>query len=472
MLSEKIKVARQTRGLSYSQLAHALQTTVENVAGWENGSVVPSPEMCEKLSVFFGGPIEDLDIENLKKEMQLKESVRANKKTFSLFAILGSLFVGIGVTILLVSLWDVFPGAIKTFVSFLPLILSQCAVLFTYKKKYPNVAWREGASVLWSLGVTATVGLVSMVLGLHFGVGACLLIDAILILPVMLFFDAISPMYFYYTYALIGSFSMASAAGWPEVAGVLILALFMVGGFVYYHTSKTRFLPRRAAVIKITTQIFAGLFCLCTCLSANWGVSSVLLALSVLACVLVSESKKTLGAFACVAVALFSVITVQVVANGSAEPEKLEIFTVLLLIIGILVYAVWRGAAKGSLDLTKTLFCGLGSLIALLPLLGLPSDMLWKALSVLVFILAFVQGVVAVVGGVGKNKHLFLNIGLIEIFVLILFVLSSYDWSMTVVGLMFLLCGGILLGTNMFVSKRIQKEQAELVSGGDKDENI
>ncbi|MCH5301024.1 MAG: helix-turn-helix transcriptional regulator [Ruminococcus sp.] len=53
MLSENIKKLREARNLSQVQLANALFVTKQSVSNWENGNIMPSVEILEKIADYF-----------------------------------------------------------------------------------------------------------------------------------------------------------------------------------------------------------------------------------------------------------------------------------------------------------------------------------------------------------------------------------------------------------------------------------
>jgi len=457
------------KGMTYAQLADELGVETQVVIDWENGLYAPDTDFCEKISAFFGMSIENIDVEKLQKEKALKESVRANKKMFTVFSILGSLFVGIGVTVILVALWDRFPGVVKTIVSFLPLIASQCGVVYTYKKKFNNVAWREGASILWSLGVTATVGLVSMVLGLHFGVGACLLIDALLILPILFTFDVISPLGFYYGYTFCGIVSLGDDYGYSDATVVLVMLAFVAAGVLFRFFSRKSLTGKRDTFVSVVTIIASCNALLILAAVLGWGHLSVLGAVAVLLCVVNKPDKKLLNNIGYVGSALFSILITESLLSEEVYPfdagigaiSKPEYLVVALTGVALIGYSFFVLSKNHNKPIQKILYCALGASVSVIGLLN-PVINAPIVLGLVAFAFAFVQGVVAIVTGINKKNYLVLNIGLIEIFILMFFVLSAYDWDMIVTGFMFLIAGVSFFGANFYISRKIQKEQRQL----------
>ena len=51
---EQVKLLREAKKLSQTQLAKALYVSKQSVSNWENNNIVPSVELLVKLADFFG----------------------------------------------------------------------------------------------------------------------------------------------------------------------------------------------------------------------------------------------------------------------------------------------------------------------------------------------------------------------------------------------------------------------------------
>lgn len=101
------------------------------------------------------------------------------------FAILGSLLVGLGIILIIAHNWDDLPRATRTAIAFLPVLLGQGLVLYTLLKK-PNVtAWREGSSLLLACGLCACVSLIAQIHHIGGSLEGYLLTCSLLILPLL-----------------------------------------------------------------------------------------------------------------------------------------------------------------------------------------------------------------------------------------------------------------------------------------------
>ena len=127
-ISKNIKRLRMLQNMSQEELAQKLFVSRQAVSSWENNRTQPDLDMIQKIAELFGVEVEEL-LYGEKRNTKLEESVRTSKTLFMVFSILGSLFVGAGVIILMVALWDKFPNIMKATVSFLPLLLGQAGAV-------------------------------------------------------------------------------------------------------------------------------------------------------------------------------------------------------------------------------------------------------------------------------------------------------------------------------------------------------
>ncbi|WP_298237934.1 DUF2157 domain-containing protein [uncultured Algibacter sp.] len=115
------------------------------------------------------------DIKELVEEQVISNKVAANienyykskkadspNRLFTVFAVLGSTLVGLGIILILAHNWDDFSRSIKTIFAFAPLIIGQLIVGYTILKK-KNTTWREASGVFLFFAVGASMALVSQI---------------------------------------------------------------------------------------------------------------------------------------------------------------------------------------------------------------------------------------------------------------------------------------------------------------------
>lgn len=479
-ISKNIKRLRMLQNMSQEELAQKLFVSRQAVSSWENGRTQPDLEMIQKLSELFDIQVEEL-LYGEKRNTKLEESVRTSKTLFMVFSILGSLFVGAGVIILMVGLWDKFPNLIKASVSFIPLLLGQAGAVYTYKKKFDNVAWREGASILWSAGVTATVGLLSMVLELHLGALMCLLIDAALILPILCFFKVVSPLVFYYGFSIAGSIGVFEYTNNEYLTTFLMVA--MVGAGLLYSFFNRKNLPDARYEYSTWISVLASIsMVISACFVLDWGYFSIPLALAVCIYALNKSDGWSMPFYpiGILGTAVASIVTTYYHLQGDvpyayadSKPWlnliKTESIATIILTVAILAIGFIIGEKALDKNKYQSIFCYLGGAGAVIGLIS-PAFKSVEWIGLILFGIAFIQGLVMLIKGASEKSYFSLNVGLIMLLVLMFFVLSAFDWTMVTVGLMFLISGCSLFGANFFISKKIKKEQLELDKAVEDDE--
>lgn len=470
-ISKNIKRLRAVHNMSQEELAQKLFVSRQAVSSWENNRTQPDLEMIHKLSELFGVQVEEL-LYGEKRNTKLEESVRTSKTLFMVFSILGSLFVGAGIIILMVALWDKFPDVAKAAISFVPLLFGQAAAVYTYRKRFDNVAWREGASILWSAGVTATVGLLSMVLELHLGALICLLIDALLILPILCFFKVVSPLVFYYGFSISGAIGFFEYTG-NEIITTVLLVLTVGAGLLYNFLNRKNLPDARCEYSYWISVLGAVSLVLTICFMLDWGYFSLPLALAVSLYALNKHDgwSKPFYPVGILGTALGSIISTYIHLQGDMfyhynEQVLLDLLkseSIITIILTIATLVIGFVVGEKSLDKNKyqSVFCYLGGAAAFIALFshGFEST---EWLGLVMFGITFAQGLVMLVKGASEKNYFNLNVGLVMLLVLMFFVLSAFDWNMVTVGLMFLISGASLFGANFCISKKIKKEQLEL----------
>ena len=480
-ISKNIKRLRMLQNMSQEELAQKLFVSRQAVSSWENNRTQPDLDMIQKIAELFGVEVEEL-LYGEKRNTKLEESVRTSKTLFMVFSILGSLFVGAGVIILMVALWDKFPNLIKASVSFLPLLLGQAGAVYTYKKKFDNIAWREGASILWSAGVTATVGLLSMVLELHLGALMCLLIDAVLILPILCFFKVASPLVLYYGFSIAGSIGVFEYTRNEILTTVLMVALVGAGLLFTFFNRKN--LPDARYEYSAWISVLAAcamVFAICVVLNWEWGYFTLPLALAV--CIYALNKNDgwsmpfypigilgtALGSIASTYYNLQDDVLYSYEQNGWLNLIKPESIVTIILTVAIIAIGFIVGEKALDKNKYQSIFCYLGAAGAVVGLFGCVFKTT-VGIGLVLFAITFAEGLVMLIKGASEKNYFNLNVGLITLLVLMFFVLSAFDWNMVTVGLMFLISGASLFGANFCISKKIKKEQLELDKAVEDDE--
>ncbi|MGN1315926.1 MAG: DUF2157 domain-containing protein [Acutalibacteraceae bacterium] len=469
-ISKNIKRLRTLNNLSQEELAQQLFISRQAVSSWENNRTQPDVEMIKKLSELFNVPVEEL-LYGEKRNTRLEENVKTGKTLFMVFSIVGSLFVGTGLIILLVELWDKFPNIAKASISFLPLLLGQGAAVYTYIKKFDNLSWREGASILWSIGVVSTVGLISSVLELHLGALICLLIDAVLILPILYFFKVVTPLVFYFGFSVAGAVGITDFFPDQSYLAVAVLVVLTVLGVLYAYLNRKEFADARCeysewiCVLASIASVFA------ICVMLEWEYLTLPMALFVCLFAL-NKSDSWSSPFYPVGMLGTSVLSVVSTCinlddwyyydSGWSNLFSGENIVIALLSVAVLTLGFIAGEKSMDKNKYQTAFCYLGAIAAVLSVFAcaLKTPVL---LGLALFAVTFAQGIVLIIKGANEKNYFPLNVGLLMLLSLMFFVLTAVDLNMVTIGLMFLISGGALFGANFYISRKIKKDQAEIM---------
>ena len=463
-ISKNIKRLRTSKGMSQDALAEKLFISRQAVSSWENDRTQPDVDMISKLAEVFGVTVEEL-LYGEKRNTEIdNESIKTNKILITVFSILGSLLLGVGITILLVALWEKFPIAGKAMVSFLPMVFGQAAAIYTYVKKRDNVIWCESASMLWAIGVSATVGMFSSILDLRIGALNCLLIDAVLIIPVIWFFNAVTPLAFYYCAAISGVFGVYDIVNNGLIASILLIILLLPGiMFTYKNTRKNEENRFYYCIWISVIASIAGAVC-CGILLES-GLIIILSALFV--CLFALNKKDSWSSpfylFGIAGSAIVSVTSTRLSLFEEYWEEWDKIFTpehLACLVICALLFAVGFIAGEKNFEgnPTKSAFCVLGVLNTVLGVL-ISCFGVSMVLSLGFYAVTISQAIVLIVKGAQEKKYFSLNIGLIMLIALMFASMSIFYMDLLVVGFMFVISGAALFVANFYITRKIKREE-------------
>lgn len=196
-ISKNIKKFRAEKNLTQDALAEKIHVTRQAISNWENDKTKPDIEALEALATALEVQVEELIYGEKKEVIVSQDRTKEKNRIKIILAIAGSLFVASGLVLVFFEFWQKFPVALQTAFSLVPILLGQGAAVFTFLKKKDSIPWREGAAILWAVGVVATVALLNDIYNINFGYINCLVIDAFLIIPVMFLLDAVSPLAFF-----------------------------------------------------------------------------------------------------------------------------------------------------------------------------------------------------------------------------------------------------------------------------------
>ncbi len=418
----------------------------------------------------------------------LKNSIKSKITLTRVFAVLGSLLAAIGVGLLVFELWKEFPGVMRTLIALLPMLLGQVISVYTYLKKRENVAWCEGASIALTVGVTATVGLTSMANNLYLGVCTCILIDSVLILPIISVFNAVSVLPIFYGYAIVGSFafSINSFKQINILFTVVSMIVLIVFGAISVHFMRNELSEKRYEIsVWITAiSVFSAIAAISPVLFEYFGfVFPVILLLGYFVGMYAysdvekpwSVSFKKIGAV----LSLITALSLACWALSSIYPYDYlyenvfeELFanykfvraSVICGIGGVLFIGVGIVFNEKSFfeNKMKMIYSLLSTLLIISTVICLTVERLINLFAVIIFLIAFIMGLIFILRGVKERNYYTLNFGIISEFILVYFVLTNIVITTLIVAILLILSGAILLGSNYFISKQIKTEEKML----------
>ncbi len=405
-----------------------------------------------------------IENETYENENRNNKNEKTNKVLTTVFSVLGSLLLGIGLTFLLVGMWERFPLTGKMIISFLPMLIGQGIAVFTFLKKRENIVWCEGASILWTIGVTATVGMFSNLFGIHLGVLNCLLIDALLTLPIIFIFNATIPLAFYYSAAIAGSLgltSMFSSNLWSAAS----LILLMIPGYLFTYKNTHSEKEIRFEYCKWISVVAAIVSTVACGFVLEWESIILLLSGALFLCLYCLDKKESWASpfylFGVAGSGLISVLsTFSTMVNEYWDKWNKDYISEgafgILVTVALIIFGFIKGAESFEGNKAKTAFC-VASVIGLTvnPIASAlyKTPVMSTVIALSFFTVTVVQAITLIVKGAQERKYFSLNIGLAMAISLIFFALNSYYSDPLIMGIAFMVSGAILFIANFYITK-------------------
>ncbi|AUP78637.1 DUF2157 domain-containing protein [Flavivirga eckloniae] len=120
---------------------------------------------------------------NIESYYQSKQR-NLSSKLLTIFAVLGSTLVGLGIILILAHNWDDFSRTIKTVFAFIPLMIGQVIAGYSIIKN-KGTAWKEASGVFLFFAVGASIALVSQIYNISGDLSQYLLTWILLSLPLV-----------------------------------------------------------------------------------------------------------------------------------------------------------------------------------------------------------------------------------------------------------------------------------------------
>ncbi len=137
------------------------------------------------------------DIKELVEQQVISQEVASNieafyqskkvntpNRLFTVFGVLGSILVGLGIILILAHNWDDFSKIVKTFFAFSPLLIGQFLVGFSILKD-KSKTWKEASGTFLFFAVGAGISLVSQIYNIPGDISSFLLTWILLCVPLV-----------------------------------------------------------------------------------------------------------------------------------------------------------------------------------------------------------------------------------------------------------------------------------------------
>ena len=369
--------------------------------------------------------------------LALYEKKRSLNPIYVLFAVLGSLLLGLGVILIFATNWDNIPKILKLCIAFLPLITAICIFLFTLIKKRGSAAFCEGASLGLCLSVFATVALVGQVFHIPSDIAEYIRLCMFLSLPAVYLLEAKSAATVYVICVIW------SGAG--DVFPVWLLSALAIAPFFVLQIKKT---GQKPAILYLSLLSGALLAFLIFKLPGEWVKPAVkFLSVAVILPALdgfIKRGKKINGAMPLTMLSSLTVIFMLMLSSFRGLP--LYSFTehpksIILLAFAVIIYAAVR-FYKQDFNIKTP------DAVMLCALLGFPMFWLWSN------VLLAALGIWLIFNGVTGYSLKLVNGGMLLLIFVIIARFFDSDLGLMERGIAFVLIGAGFIVTNLLLYKK------------------
>ena len=404
------------------------------------------------------------DIVNEETANKLKTMYQPQKNIsllIILFSIIGSLLIGLGIVLVSANnWWYSLPIGVKTFIGFLPLLISQAIVLYVYKYKMNSVAFRESAALFNVAGVFASIALVGQIFHLPGDFTNYLLVCGVLFLPTMLCMNAISPLLIYYWSAINGGVYFSD-----ELGIVISIVMFAIG--VLFALNKCRNKCGKSAYLSVITAISGAILIVASALKCDCELSIILYGYALLLLSASSILKCCEDVFGAVGRICFLILTFVLTYQGlwsyTAEFDSIVflVITILLTLFATVLFMKNIIAKKYSLfSIITFVFIVVRSLWCIFSLTEAPFDVIF----IIVYnVVLFVLSILCIFEGARKIDFYNANTGMVTLCTLIILRFFDSELPLSTRGIVFLILGAGFLLFNLYLVKSKKKTKEATV---------
>lgn len=364
------------------------------------------------------------------------------------FAILGSLLLGLGVVLIFASNWDNITRTAKLIISFLPLIGSMGAVLFTVLKKNDSAAFREGTSLGLCIAIYATTALVEQVFQIRTSLPEFLSLCMFLSLPALYLFQAKAPAAIYIISAIWVGFSEQMPLGLTYISIIAIAPYFVI------QIMKTD----NKASLWYLTVLMNSLIVLAVFVIPDWDIVIYKFLISCVAIISLETFIKRIKGSSVYApntgLAGIVIIILHIIASFRLTSlheimfeDGMSFFCLSVLLCVVGAYAAIRMVKREKNDFKPEA----ADALVLLAIIGIPMYWLWSNL------LLITLGIWFIVSASKSYSFKHLNYGMLVLIGVIVTRFFDFELELFARGIIFILLGAGFIFTNFLLHKKWRK---------------
>ncbi|WP_299387581.1 DUF2157 domain-containing protein [uncultured Lacinutrix sp.] len=402
----------------------------------------------------------------IERYYQSKASDTPNR-LFTVFGVLGSILVGLGLILILAHNWDNFSKTIKTLFAFTPLIIGQVLVGFSILKR-KSQTWKEASGVFLFFAVGASIAMVSQIYNIPGNFTNYMLVWILLCTPLIYLLKSHALALLHLVYATVYACNYGYANGSKAPWLFLVLLLLLLPYYINLIKSRPKanitsifnwlvpislvitlgaFITKFDELIFLSYIILFGLF-------YNLGKLPVLHNLK-----LRQNGYLVLGSFGTVVLLLitsFRWVWEDVLRISSFSGKETTLVIVLFVVaLGVLIYLFLKKQVN-KFNLFHYIFI----IMTMLFFVGLKNDV---SPTVITNILLLILGINAIKIGVDKMHFGVLNYGLVIITALIFCRFFDTNMSFVIRGLLFVIVGIGFFTTNYIMLKKQKSKETKIL---------
>ncbi len=504
-ISKNIRKFRKLCDMTQEDLALKVHVTRQTVSSWETDRTQPDIRLLQTIAEAFGVELEELIYGRRKNTAEEKEKQLFGNTLVTVLSVLGCLLIGVGVVMIFIKFWEVFPDTLKMATCFIPALLGQGVGIYTYIKKRESLPWCEGASVLWLLGVGVTTTVVLGNSGLDYFVISdswLFMFMTVSSLVLMLVFRTLLPLAAVHGFSLTAFniylddcrlYSVGADDGIKVVMKYMLVLLVQaaVTGLCFYLSP--RLYKKEKDIIRYTFAYWVNFIGLAVFLwieiertNLRYNIVSMAV-LAVIICFIIGQKQTDF-------VSPYRVLGLPLSAAAMcylgmfADGARLSVpqwMNVIMLVIGLVPVAfLLIGKTRPKSIYLRVYGLSLAAVLFVFNLYicidkayyskTVPIDfdklvLIGSVVSHVNFFIALTGLVMLIIYGARERRLLYLNLGFVLSCAIVIARLYMLDLGLVVTGLLLIACGAGLLAVNLKISHLREKELAEALAEGEEE---